>query len=210
MVRRLLLSASLSLFACESDPAKSSEKAKETAAQSKDEPEADAVPKPSIDIPPVDAVLAKQAVDALPSAAEAQRPALAARALTELEKERLPATLIEGFDALVIAAPDQRAVLLAKSISTNIALLDEACGTNAAKFMQSLATMTPDGREAAVWSECKFERHGVLAEGQRAAHDPMKAMLAHMAFVHLKKGGPVSDHERTLLKMMMVRSDDEG
>lgn len=201
----MLLTASVLLFACEGDSAKPSESKQASASNGS----AEAAPKPSIDMPPVDAALAKQAVDALPSAAVAQRSALAARALTELEKDRLPASLIEGLDALVIAAPDQRAVLLAQSISTNIALLDEACDTNAAKFMQSLATMTPDGREAAVWSECKFERHGLLAEGERAAHDPMKAMVAHMALAHLQKGGPVSDDERALLKKMMIRSDEE-
>lgn len=205
----MLLSASVLLFACEGDSARPSESKEPPSAASKDDVEAKPTPKPSIDMPPVDSALAKQAVDALPSAAEAQRSALAARALTELEKDRLPASLIEGFDALVIAAPDQRAVLLAKSISTNIVLLDEACGTDAAKFMQSLATMTPDGREAAVWSECKFERHGLLAEGERAGHDPMKAMLAHMALAHLQKGGPVSDDERALLKIMMIRTDEE-
>ncbi len=158
-------------------------------------------------MPPVDAALAKQAVDALGSAVETQRPDLAARALTELEEGRLPDSLIEGFDALTSAPPDQRAALLAKSISTNIALLDDACGTDAAQLMQSLSAMAPDAREAAVWSECKLERHGIFEASERSGYDPMKAMVAHMAVVHLRKGGALSDDERALFRMMMVRTE---
>lgn len=211
MLRRLFLTASVLFFACDGDSAKPPESAAPTADASKDEPApAEAAPtaKPSIDMPAVDAALAKQAVDALQSAAEAQQPALAARALTELEKGRLPDPLIEGIDALVSAPPDQRAMLLAKSITTNIALLDEACGTDAAQLMQSLATMAPVARESAVWSECKLERHGVFEETERAGYDPMKAMLAHMAVVHLKKGGALSADERALLRMMMLKTED--
>jgi len=163
--------------------------------------------KPKLALPPPALAEAHKAVEAIASASEEQKPRLAAKALEELESERLEEQQLKMFAALD-AGPEQRAVLLARSISENITLLDEACGTDARRLMSTLATMPPDSREQAIWDGCRFERHGLVEAGKRPELDAMMAIVAHIAFMRLRAGGDVSEPEQTLLKTMMQRVDD--
>ncbi len=202
MFFRALSCACLLLLACESDAATASSKADGSKPATSPDPEPS---KPAL--PSVDAGAAKQAVEALEAAAPNQKPVIAAAALAELEAKRLPPSLIEGLEAISQAPPDQRAMLLAKSISTNIALLDQACGTDARKLMGSMATMAPATRDDVVWSKCNLLPHGLMQESDRATSDPLLAMVAHMVLMHLESGGGASDDEKTLMKMMMKRTE---
>ncbi len=135
-----------------------------------------------------------------------QHAMFAAVALAELEKPRLPASMVEGLDALKSVAPEQRALVLAKTIEKNIELLDEACDTDAAELMRTLATASLDDRPKMVWDTCKLERHGLLTAADRASAEPIAAMVAHMVYVHLAEGGPVSDDEKALLTALAKMS----
>lgn len=160
-----------------------------------------ATPPPAEEGSGPNAKLAADAAKAVKSVPAEHRSALAARALVEIEKDRLPASLVEGLESLADAPAEMRAVLLAKSISANLSLLDKACDTNAAELMTSLSSMAPDARAQKVWSTCKLERHGIMTEADRATSDPMLALVAHM--VAMKIGTP-SEDEKTVLRGLMT------
>ena len=150
-------------------------------------------------LPPVDAKATKNAVEALTHASSDVRPKLAAAALAEVEEPRLPSSLHEGLETLTSVAPDQRSVLLAKTIAENIELLDKACDTDAAELMRTISSIAPEERHKLVWDTCKFERHGLMTAADAAGAEPGTTMLAHMVYVHLAAGGPVSDDEKSLI-----------
>lgn len=150
-------------------------------------------------LPPVDAKAVKDAVTALSELDADQHAVFAAAALAELEKSRLPASLVEGLDALKSVSPDQRALVLARIIEKNIQLLNEACDADAIELMKKLATVNVDTRHDLVWKTCKFERHGLVTAANTTGSEPIATMVAHMAYVHLAAGGPVSGDEKALL-----------
>lgn len=150
---------------------------------------------------------AKKAKDAIVTAPAEMRAVLAAAAIAELDQAALPASLVEGLKALTHAPPDMRATLLAKSLSENLGLLEEVCGSDGKQLMQSMATMDPAGRESALWEGCDMERHGVISKSDRAVSDPMLALFAHMVFVHVSKARTLSEDERSLLTSMMLKGE---
>ncbi len=196
IVRALLLPCLLLSLACDGDEkATSSDKA--TAEAKTPEKPVDADKRAE----------AKKAVDAIATAARDIRPVLATAAIVELDQAGLPPSLVEGLKAITQSPPDMRAAMLAKSLSENMGLLDEVCGSDARALMQSLATMDPASRDAALWNGCNMERHGVMTESDRAGSDPLLAMVAHMVFVHVSKKRTLSDEERSLLATMMIRAE---
>ncbi|PRP97878.1 hypothetical protein ENSA5_31110 [Enhygromyxa salina] len=191
--RALLLPCLLLSVACDGD-----EKAK-----SSGEPTAEAKAPEK----PVDAGKqgeATKAMDAIATVAPDMRPALATAAIVEIDKAALPPSLVEGLEAITESDPDMHEALLAKSLFENPGLLNEVCGSDAKALMQSLATMDPAGRDAALWKGCNMERHGVMTEADRAGSDPLLALVAHMVFIHLSKTRTLSSEERSLLTTMML------
>ena len=150
---------------------------------------------------------AKKATDAIVTAPAEMRAVLAAAAITEIDQAALPASLVEGLKSLTNAPADMRAMLLAKSLSENSGLLEEVCGSEGKRLMQSLATMDPTARESALWKGCDMERHGVISKSDRAVSDPMLALFAHMVFIHVSKERTLSEDERSLLKSMMLKGE---
>ncbi len=205
MLNRVVVSLlSVFLYACDGSDSTAASKPQASAEAA---PEAKAPSPAKKDaLPPVDAKEAEAGATALAEASPQMQPPLAAKALAQLEAKRLPPSLIEGLDALTDAPADQRAMLLAKSISENIGLLDKACETDGRAMMTSMATVAPEARDAKVWQTCKFPRLGLVTEGDLANADPMLAMVAHMVFVHLDAGSTVSKAERTLLQTMMKKA----
>ena len=150
---------------------------------------------------------AKKARDAIAAAPVPMQGKLAAAAMAEVDAASLPPSLLEGLEALTNAPPDMQATLLAKSLSENMELLDEVCGTDARALMQSLAGMAPAERDHALWKACSLERHGLLEASDRPTSDPMLALFAHMIFIHAGKQRTLSEDERALLKLMMAKVD---
>lgn len=150
---------------------------------------------------------AKKAKDAIVTAPAEMRAVLAAAAIAEIDQAALPASLVEGLKSLTNAPADMRAMLLAKSLSENSGLLEEVCGSDGKRLMQSLATMDPASRESALWEGCDMERHGVISKSDRAVSDPTLALFAHMVFIHVSKERTLSEDERSLLKSMMLKGE---
>lgn len=160
-------------------------------------------------LPKLDADAAKRAVDAIESASEEMKGKLAAAALAELEVQRLGPSFVAGLNALTQAAPDQRAMLVAKSIEQNIAMLDEACEGDARKTMGSLATVAATERQAVLWKACEFEKLGLVSKDVGMQADGIGTILAHMAFAKLKKHGESDPNERKLLVLMATAKEEE-
>lgn len=148
------------------------------------------------------AKMAKKAIAGAPAEMQAK---MAAAAIAEIDKASLPASLTEGLEAITAAPADMRATLLAKSLSENLGLLKEVCGPDAKALMTSLATQDPSGRDKALWEGCELERHGLISTSDRAASDPLLAVLAHMVFLHVGKDRNLSNEERSLLQAMMLK-----
>ncbi len=150
---------------------------------------------------------AKKAKDAIATAPPAMQAKLATAAIVEIDKTAIPASLVEGLEAITQAPADMRAAMLAKSISENMGLVREVCGPDAATLLQSMATMDLSGRDAAMWNGCDMERHGLISKSDRAGFDPLLALVAHMVFLHVAKDRTLSPDERSLLKAMMLRGE---
>lgn len=159
---------------------------------------------------PVDATkqaAAKKAQDAIGGAPADMHAKLATAAVMEIDKASLTASLTEGLEAITDAPADIRAKLLAKTFSESMGLLKEVCGPDAEALMKSLAVQAPSGRDQAMWEGCELERHGLISTSDRAALDPLLALLGHMVFLHLGKGRTLSNEERSLLKAMMLKGE---
>ena len=181
MLRRTAFCLALIFGACGGDEAKPGDSKEAKAGDSNDA---------KAKLPPVDAKAVGDAVKAFEGIAADQHAVFAAMALSELEKARLPASLIEGLGALKSVAPDQRSLVMAKTIAENIKLLDKACDTDAAELMASIATTSPDDRHELVWNTCKLERHGLVTKAETVSSEPVATMVAHMIYMHLSDGGP--------------------
>lgn len=182
----LLLSSTL-VVACDSDK------------QSAAEQPTSAAPKP---LPKLDTAAAAQAIEALASASEPMKPALAARLFADLEEKRLGESFVDGLQAIEQTEIHQRANHAAKAIAENLSMLNAACEADAAETLTATATMSDDQRAGALWSACEFDRLGLVANDVGKASDPTAMLLAHMAFATLKQAGPLDANERALLEMI--------
>lgn len=196
-----LLLCGVFLFGCD-------DKAKPASEESK---KADASPTtPKIEpLPKLDADGAAKAVEAIAGASEEMQGKLAAVALAELEVQRLGPSFVAGLNAMAQAAPDQRAMLVAKSIQENIDMLDLACEADGAKTMGSLGSVDVTQRQAVLWDSCKFEKLGLISKDVGMKSDGISAILAHMAFAKLKKHGATDPNERKLLELLATAKEEE-
>ena len=158
--------------------------------------------KPELELPPVDAVQAEKLGSALRSVDGEVAPELASAGLAELEAGRLPPSFIEGLQAITRAPPDQRAMLIAKSLSENVVMLNHLCGDGVG-VMRSLATLAPEQRGDALFDGCKLADHGLVDRAAMAKRDGMMVLMGHLVFDHLSRGGPLHPGERAAIEAMI-------
>lgn len=168
---------------------------------------ADGVGESAKALPPLDAAAAKTANEAIASAESSMRPAIAAAALVELEAARFDASFIDGLRALSQAPPEMRSQLLAKTISDNLSLVDDACEGDARDMMKELATMDPAGRRAHLAKACNFARLGLADAAALDRADPMMSIIAHTMYARVKAAGDVDPNEKQLFVLLLTPAE---
>jgi hypothetical protein len=155
----------------------------------------------ALELPPVDAVAASDLAAALPQVSVEQRGRLAARGLFEIEGSRLPAAFNDGLKAITEAPPDMRAVLLSRALADSLPMLDHLCG-DGRSLMRSLAEMPPAGRGPALFDGCELGARGLVSREAMGGRDEMMVLMAHLAYDHLSRGGPLHPGERAAIEAM--------
>jgi hypothetical protein len=191
------------LVACSPSAEKTGEK-REPKAESA-EPEKTPKDPDGLELPPVDVKGATAVAEALPMAQPDIRGVMAATALAEIEKERLPGPFLEGLEAIGQAPPDQRSMLLAKALSESLPMLNHLC-ENGIALMKSLAEMAPEQRGPAIFDGCEMQAHGLVTREQMASRDPMMVLMGHLVFDHLSRGGELHAGERAAIEAMVGTS----
>jgi len=150
-------------------------------------------------LPAVNAEAASQVREALEEVDVQMRGPLAAQALAELERGRLPDSLCDGLESLAQAPPDQRAMLVSKAISENLPVLHHLCGDESIKMMKSLAQVEPEQRGEIIYQTCELGTHGYVQRTQIGDVDAISMLLAHMVHDHLQRNGELHAGERAAI-----------
>jgi hypothetical protein len=159
-------------------------------------------PSPSPSRPELDAHAATKAVDVMSIVPEAQRPALAARALSEIEVGRIPAPALQVLQSLEAIPPEQRGLAIAKALSEPelLGALEAACKGKGREAMQTAAEVAPEQRGAGLYATCELQRVGLMSAAEAKRAEPLSMLLAHVLAWHLHEGGGSSAEEKALLK----------
>jgi len=154
---------------------------------------------PALDPKTVDDV--RQALDQIPAEYRSQ---LAARALVELEGERLPAALLRVFAELSSAPPGMGDLVLLAPFAADEETLRiwlRACPDGAA----ILADAAREGGAAAVYERCELDRLGLLADTELGGVSVGELVATHSVWAYLVDHDSETDIERRVLRTIMGR-----
>jgi hypothetical protein len=170
-----------------------------------EEAEAKPTNKDALELPPLDSDAADAVAKALARVDPQMRGVMAATALAELEKGRLPPSFVQGLEAISQAPPDMRSTLLTRSLAESMAMLNHLCG-NGLELMRSLAEMSPAQRGEAVFDGCKMNDLGLVKREEIASRDAIMLLMGHLAFDHLSRGGALHPGERAAIEALVGAS----
>jgi len=140
------------------------------------------------------------------------RVRFAARAIEELERGRLPKSVLDALHALDLVSPDQTAAVICKAIcgdgADRVLNLVRSPGERAwldvcedgDKVLEALASAAPDQRMRLLWEACKLDGNGLLSQEEASsAKSFMLPVLALTIHGYIKARAEVHPVERQAL-----------
>lgn len=156
-------------------------------------------------LPALDPKAVGHVSEALDHATAESRVRLAARALVELEGERLPSALLGAFAKLSSASPGGEDLVLLAPFAGQEEVVQAwqlACPGGAAILADSIGG---GGTPAAVYERCKLDRLGLLKEAELGGVSLGQLVAAHSVWAFLVDHDAHNDIERRVLRALMGR-----
>jgi hypothetical protein len=156
-------------------------------------------------LPALDPEEVKNVRAALDQVSPEHRPGLAARALAELEHERLPSALVAAFDDFNAVPPDMVDLVLLRTITDEPEIQRlwlEACPNGLAIVAEAGSS---GGGAALVYERCDLGRLGLLSESELGGATIGTLVVTHAAWSHLVSSDSETEIERRLLRTILGR-----
>jgi len=153
---------------------------------------------PALDAEKVEA--ATRRVSAIEAAPVADRQRLAADALYEVERGRLPVPIVKALGVGGMAGVDvaQKSVIFAQAISESESEWAKTCPDPEAFSRISKANMAPAQKSEMLFRACNFARFNAITEEQAPTLSAMSMALGLLCLDYLDRRGSLSEPEKAL------------
>lgn len=140
--------------------------------------------------------------DNLASVPDESRAQLAAAALLECEKYRLPQDMLNLLEAYDVPS-EQRASAIFDAIQENMSEWRLVCPNDGDVVIHSLASAHPEMRASVLFEACDLQRLGLIEESDVGQSDYVSLIVAHLLWDYLKRYNALSEMEKVLIRAML-------